>query len=319
MEPHPNLRALNVLRDLPQVADLIELCFSHTMDDDGQRYVRDMRRAGRDSNFLNWAIGIGETASLPLSGYIWEENGRIVGNASLVPFHHRKQRIYLIANVAVHPDHRRRGIARALTERAVRHARQRKIASLWLHVRDDNPGAIQLYSDLGFEERARRTTWSAPGDSEFKLVNDNITVTTRLPRFWAQQLEWLRRNYPDELAWHRPWNFGMLRPGVWNWLTQLFLDTTVQQWAAVAGEQLEAVLTWIPGGYEASLYAALDARSDPRGLTALLSRVRRELAYRKHIPLELPAGQFETAIQAAGFKPDRTLIWMRAEVATLPA
>lgn len=44
---HPHIRPLNVLRDLSAVADLIELCFSPTMDHDGQRYLSDMRRASR--------------------------------------------------------------------------------------------------------------------------------------------------------------------------------------------------------------------------------------------------------------------------------
>ena len=123
-EAHPHLRALNILRDLPAVADLIELCFSNTMDSEGQRYVQDMRRAGRDDSFLRWATKMTETTSLPLTGYIWEENGKIVGNASLVPFRRKNERIYLIANVATHPDFRRRGIARALTERAYAEARK---------------------------------------------------------------------------------------------------------------------------------------------------------------------------------------------------
>ena len=39
-EPHPNVRSMNMFRDLPAVADLIELCFADTMDNDGQRYIR---------------------------------------------------------------------------------------------------------------------------------------------------------------------------------------------------------------------------------------------------------------------------------------
>ena len=78
---HPNIRALNVLRDLSTVADLIELCFANTMDNDGQRYLSDMRRASRDSGFLRWADHVAETTSLPLTGYVWEENNKIVGNA----------------------------------------------------------------------------------------------------------------------------------------------------------------------------------------------------------------------------------------------
>src|SRR5687768_16478612 len=121
-EAHPHLRPLNMLRDLPAVADLIELCFATTMDSEGQRYVQDMRRAGSDASFMRWATRMAETTSLPLTGYVWEEAGRIVGNSSLVPFRHKQQRMYLIANVGVHPDFRRRGIARALTERALQHA-----------------------------------------------------------------------------------------------------------------------------------------------------------------------------------------------------
>ena len=129
-DTHPNLRPLSIMRDLPAVADLIELCFSGTMDSEGKRYVQEMRRAGRDNSFIKWANRATETTSLPLTGYIWEENGDIIGNASLVPFRHNKQRIYLIANVAVHPSHRRKGIARALTERALQHAHEKSYQHL---------------------------------------------------------------------------------------------------------------------------------------------------------------------------------------------
>ena len=56
------------------------------MDNDGQRYLSDMRRASRDDSFLRWASHMSETASLPLMGYVWEQDGRIIGNASLIPF-----------------------------------------------------------------------------------------------------------------------------------------------------------------------------------------------------------------------------------------
>jgi len=54
-EEHPHVRALNVIRDLPTVADLIELCFSNTLDNDGQRYLSDLRRASRDAGLTRWA------------------------------------------------------------------------------------------------------------------------------------------------------------------------------------------------------------------------------------------------------------------------
>jgi GNAT superfamily N-acetyltransferase len=311
--PHPNLRPLSILRDLPAVADLIEVCFSSTMDTEGKRYVQDMRRAGKDNSFIQWANRTAETSSLPLSGYVWEESGKIVGNASLIPFRNKKQQIYLIANIATHPDYRRKGIARALTERAMQHAREKKVNNIWLHVREDNPSAIDLYSNLGFIERARRTSWQAGTDSFAPTLKTDITITSRNPNDWQTQLNWLSRLYPDLLSWHRNWIFTPLRPGLWNWLYLLFWDMNIKQWAALKNNEMEAALAWIPYGRGESLFAATGERSDPDALTSLLLHARRELS-RSYptLALDFPAGEFDQAIQAAGFKSLRTLIWMQA-------
>jgi len=312
-DAHPHLRPLSILRDLPAVADLIELCFSSTMDSEGKRYVQDMRRAGSDNSFLHWANRAAESTSLPLSGYIWDENGKIIGNASLVPFRHNKQRIYLIANVAVHPDFRRRGIARALTERAMQHAREKKVNNIWLHVREDNPDAVDLYTKLGFTERARRTSWQANTDPHAPTLQTDIAITNKNPGDWPTQLNWLSRLYPDFLAWHRNWSFNSLRPGFWNWLYLLFMDMNIRQWGATRNDQLEASLAWIPSGRGESLFAATGKRSDPDALTALLLQARRDLShFYPNIALEFPAAEFDDAIHAAGFKSVRTLIWMQA-------
>ena len=312
-DTHPNLRPLSIMRDLPAVADLIELCFSGTMDIEGKRYVQEMRRAGRDNSFIKWANRTAETTSLPLTGYIWEENGDIIGNASLVPFRHNKQRIYLIANVAVHPSHRRKGIARALTERALQHAHEKKVTNIWLHVRADNPEAVDLYTKLGFTERAQRTSWQAVTDRHAPILETEFAITNRHPLFWQTQLKWLSRLYPDQLAWHRDLNFNSLQPGLWNWLYLLFVDMNVRQWAAVRKGQLHATLSWIPNRRSESLFASAGERSDPEALTALLTQARRELGHLyPNIGLEFPVSEFDNAIRAAGFKSLRTLIWMQA-------
>lgn len=312
-DAHPNLRPLSILRDLPAVADLIELCFSGTMDSEGKRYVQEMRRAGNDNSFVRWASRAAETTSLPLTGYIWEENGDIIGNASLVPFRHNKRHVYLIANVGVHPSHRRKGIARALTERAMQHAREKKADNIWLHVRDDNPEAVDLYTKLGFTERARRTSWQAATDRHAPGLETDIAITSRHPRFWQTQLNWLSRLYPDHLAWHRNLNFNSLRPGLWNWLFLLFVDMNVRQWAAVRKDQLHATLSWIPNGRSESLFAAAGEKCDPEALTVLLIHARREIYHLyPNITLEFPVSEFDDAIRAAGFKPIRTLVWMQA-------
>lgn len=310
---HPNIRPLNMLRDLPAVADLIELCFSSTMDNDGQRYLSDMRRASHDDSFLNWASHMTETASLPLTGYIWEQDGRIVGNASLIPFRDRGRRIYLVANVATHPEYRRRGIGRALTERAMKQAHAKNASAIWLHVREDNPGAIKLYEDLGFQEIARRTTWQTVPDRFLSEPRTDIQIATRQPRFWPLQLDWLHRLYPEALNWYHSWNFNALRPGLWNWFYLLFIDFNIKQWAAIRNDELLATLTWLPqGGRSESVYAATGEGSDGEALTRLLIHARRVLSNHSSLSLDYPAGEMTEAIRAAGFKVRRTLLWMRA-------
>ncbi len=317
---HPHLRPLNMLRDLSAIADLIEVCFSPTMDNEGQRYLSDMRRASRDDSFLRWATHMAETTSLPLMGYVWEQDGRIIGNASLIPFRDKGKRVYLIANVATHPDHRRRGIGRALTERVMKQSRDKKASAIWLHVRDDNYGAIKLYQELGFQEIARRTTWQTNLDSRLPDPETDIRIVPRHPRFWPQQQEWLRRLYPDNLSWYHSWNINALRPGLWNWLYLLFVDFNIRQWAAVRNEELLATVTWMPqGGRAETIYAAtppaLAEVDTPQSeaLASLLTQARRMPAYHSRLTLEYPAGEMAEAIRAAGFKPLRTLLWMRAD------
>lgn len=311
-EAHPNLRPLNVLRDLPHVADLIELCFHKNLDSEGEAYLREMRRAGQAPS---WMSTVENVSSTPLNGYIWEVDGKIVGNASLIPFRHNHRRINMIANVAVHPDYRHRGIGRAVTGQALSHARARGVDEIWLSSRDDNPEALAMYTGLGFREFSRRTSWLAT-ENPVPSTPDPIQIVPRQPRFWNTQREWLARLHPDELAWYRAWNFKGLAPGLWNWLYLFFVDLNLRQWAALQDGQLQAVLSWIPNGTRHEpLWLALGPDSAPDAATSLLVQARRELGRRKLV-LEHPAGPTDEAIRAAGFIPQRTLVWMRTGGAT---
>ena len=319
---HPNIRPLNMFRDLSAVADLIELCFADTMDRDGQRYISDMRRASRDKSFLNWATSMTETASLPLTGFVWEEDKRIIGNASLIPFRDTGKRIYLVANIAVHPEYRRRGIARLLTQRAMRYGWSKKASALWLHVRDDNPGAIQLYTSLGFRGVTRRTNWVAKPDSLFPKPMTDLEIVMRHPRFWTQQRDWLRRLNPEALNWYHPININSLRPGIMNWFYLLFVDMHIKQWAAVHDDKLLAALAWTQTtGRSGSLIAATppmqdDTEQAAEALTQLLIHARHVLSTHTKMSLEYPGGEMTEAFITAGFTERRTLLWMRAMPAT---
>ncbi len=316
----PQLRPLNILTDLPLVADLVESCFAGTLDPEGYRYIQQMRRAGNDSYFMRWAANAMDTVSMPLSGYVWEENHEVVGNVSLVPFKRGGKKVYLIANVAVRPDYRRKGIGRALTMSAMQHTRQRHAQATWLHVRDDNPGAVRLYASLGFRERARRTLWQAAPDRSLGPLGAGTMITSRKTRDWLQQEAWLRQLYPDILAWYQPIPWLSLRPGLGPSLYRFFLEYETRQWAARLDEgQLLGVLAWQPTMEHADrLWAAAPLDGGEGALTALLLHARHTLSWQKNLTLEMPAGQAQEAIQAAGFKPVRTLIWMQADETLLP-
>jgi GNAT superfamily N-acetyltransferase len=308
------LRPLNVLRDLPSVADLIETCFSSTLDPEGRSYIDQMRRNGRDSSFLSWAPRAIETVSLPLSGFVWEDNGRVVGNVSLIPFFKRNQKIFLIANVATHPDYRRRGIARELTMAAMQRAREKRAQAIWLHVRDDNPGAIELYRELGFVERARRTSWQAlSGTTPLGSIHANIRVTPRPSRDWDVQRQWLMRAYPPALDWYQPQGWDMFQPGIVNSIYRAIADINTVQWSAYRDGTLQGVLACQRTSNHAErLWMAVPAKADLDSITLLLLHARRLLGQSRSLVMEYPAGPAAEAIRAAGFIIQRTLCWMEA-------
>lgn len=71
-------------------------------------------------------------------------NGDVVGYLGC---HHIVGEGY-IANIAVHPEHRRRGIARALLSAAIEQGSG--LSRITLEVRQSNTAAIALYESLGF-------------------------------------------------------------------------------------------------------------------------------------------------------------------------
>jgi ribosomal protein S18 acetylase RimI-like enzyme len=312
------LRPLNIVRDLPGVADLVEKSFADTMDAEGRSYIQQMRRAGQDNSFLRWASRAVDSVSMPLSGYIWEENGEIVGNVSLIPYHHARKKYYLIANVAVRPEFRKRGIGRALTEAARQHARQHHAYETWLHVRDDNPGAISIYRSLGFVELVRRTTWQAQADRNISMEPTGMVVTRRTARDWLPQETWLRRIYPDLLNWYQPMPWISLRPGLGPALYRFLSEYDIRHWVARRNGLPVAVVSWQAiMGHANRLWVAVPPAGNEDVLTALLLHVRHALSFRERISLDFPAGQYNASFEAAGFRAHRTLLWMKSDE-TLP-
>ncbi len=295
-----HVRPFQSWRDALPVSRLLEVCF-------------EMNREHRQGwgMFLDRVNRWMQMPFLP-DGYVWEERGEIVGNISLIRIQYRRRSIVLIANVAVHPDFRRRGIARALLEVALESPIARKAGEIWLHVRADNEGAIALYEQLGFQTRAKRTIWHAFTSAEMRSF-DCCTLHSLSRAAWPQAKSWLEAMHPVELGWYHQWNWEDIRPAwetsLWHWLMGL----PVQRWMSLCGKELQAVLIWYPSPRnENGLWLASAPNIQPEAIQSLLWAARRALYLsRRTVYLEHPSGDLDEVFRSAGFFPLRTLLWMR--------
>ena len=301
--------------DLLSVADLIDLCFAQYMDAEGRAYVRHIRRAAQDFRFLSWTAGAHENVSIPLHGYVWEEDGRIVGNLTLIPFLQKGKWLYLIANVAVHPDYRRRGIARQLTERALEHVEEHGASEAWLQVREDNQNAYNLYVSLGFQERAWRSTWhSILPPPPAPVPPATITIQARQMIDWEKQLVWLQETYPPEVAWNLSFSANRLKPSVWNSVMRFFNGGQIEHWTACQYDELMGVVTWEPTHFAQDvLWVAASPAWENEAIRLLLPYVQRSIHNGHTLVVNFPAGRANEAFKQAGFERQNVLVWMEVK------
>jgi ribosomal protein S18 acetylase RimI-like enzyme len=140
-----HIRPFNPARDLAALATLIEVAFGDELAATGSSLAHDMRQMALLGPLL-WATH----AVMPvLTGFVWIEGGRLVGNASLSQ-ESASPATWVLSNVAVLPEYRGRGIASQLLEAAIAHVRSRQGRRLLLQVRAENQLALALYRHRGF-------------------------------------------------------------------------------------------------------------------------------------------------------------------------
>jgi ribosomal protein S18 acetylase RimI-like enzyme len=312
-QPFPrNLRPFDIRKDLLAVADLVELCFANSLDADGRLYIRQMRQAAHNGPLLELASGGGNRVDLPMGGFVWQEDDRVVGNLSLIPHRREGGRVYLIDNVAVLPEYRQRGIARALTQAALEEIESRGQKETWLQVDENNVAAVGLYRSMGFRERLRRTSWrTQPQRDLIVQTNNRLTLRHRQPSDWSAQKNWLLKNYPADVRWQLPVDLKLLQPGLKGGLQRLFSERQVWQWGVEDKRELIAVLSWQSSSLEADrLWLAAEEGKEEDAIPLLASHMHAMLRQGRPLALNYPAGRAEQTFSHAGFQPVRTLIWM---------
>lgn len=314
LEDSNHIRKVDITRDLDTIADLIEMCFPIHLDRDGQKYLQQMRRAARDMRIMGWLATLSELGSSRVSGFVWEEGGKIVGNLSLIPFKRSGKVFHMIANVAVHPDHRRQGIARALTERALGYLRRRNEPYVWLQVRDDNRTAYNLYRSAGFLDRFTRTTWHIrPFEMSDRDADSRTSINLRYrrPGDWATQKAWLGDTYPVMMRWNLPVNFRRFEPGFLQGLSNILDGVFCCHWAVESAKGLLGAITWQKtDSFANNLWLAFPEKDEEQVLRPALRMVLKHVPRKHPLAIDYPKGRCSGVFESLGFHYFRTLVWM---------
>ncbi len=192
------------------MADLIEMVFAPTMDEGGRAAIREMRYMSRMGAGLTVLGRLNEMMLGIKMGYVWVEDGNLIGNVSIYPANlpGGDHRTWIIANVAVHPAYQRRGIARRLMEISLEALRQRGARAAILQVDYHNHIAIHLYERLGFIRERAFDQWQRSSFAPVPPpVDTGVFITRRRRSEWAAELalaEHVRPNTQGGVGWLKP-------------------------------------------------------------------------------------------------------------------
>jgi ribosomal protein S18 acetylase RimI-like enzyme len=256
-------RPMDPGRDMRAVADLIETAFRGELDRTANSLVADMRQLAS----LGPLLTIADRVVPYPSGYVWELDGRVVGNATISPESLAAQR-WFISNVAVHPDHQGRGIGCRLMEAALAGIRRQGGRQVLLQVRSDNEPAQRLYRRLDF----RRF------DTIVELLRSGPLPTGIASRLALRRLhssdgqalmDLARAATPPEVLQVRPLKPRAFRPTLLErlrgLLDGLLGDQLTMRWGYIRDDALVAAISILASGGGTPARLDLTVRPEARG------------------------------------------------------
>jgi ribosomal protein S18 acetylase RimI-like enzyme len=310
----PHIRQIDPWRDGRAVANLLETSFhDEIIDDSGHRMIQSLRNYGV---FDALAFGFG-------TGFVWMENGELIGNAS-VQRNATHRDIWIIGNVATHVAHRNRGIGRAIVEACIHYAIARGARRMALQADETNKPALHLYEKLGFE-RAGAVTHYLRSPVRVRPVETQTSPSAIRTARWSDRAQvWTlaRRNLPELLTFAEPFDKRIYQLG-FRWSLVNALNGNVEQWhvsdALQRGCLIGAVRTRV--NFEGSNHHLELMLSDEAGISEGVALIERALQrFEKYISRPIyaaqsrPHGASHAAFQEMNFQPTRTLVHMNLEI-----
>jgi GNAT superfamily N-acetyltransferase len=316
-EPPSGARRARFPQDVPQITQLVELCFSAVLDYSSRKALRDVRWIAERGNAA-WTISRIFGGLQPdewMFGTVWEEEGRVVGNITLT---HRapESGAWLISNVAVHPSFRRRGIARDLIRYAMDVIRAEGGRTIYLQVDAVNESAVRIYRELGFVEIGGRITWLR-GREEKKLPRPEeiaaapCRISIRKSSEWGEEYALYQEVSPYGTAWNTPLEENTFRTTLWKSIEGVLAGEVERHFFARCGGRVEAALVAFNrfSGWE----GALIQRGGTSGKVeqALLDAAWKVFPPDRGVLLETMPDVSVDSLAKLGFQKRRTFIWMR--------
>lgn len=307
----PHIRSMDARRDGVALADMLERAFAdEPADEEGQAVLRMLRHFGR----FDMSLSYGST------GFVWEEDGRLAGNASLMrnPAH---PDTWVIGNVGTHPDYRGRGIATALVSTCLRYALARGGRWAALQVTEANTSAIGVYARLGFAPMGTVVHYARPAQRYAPAAPgaDAPAVAPRPLRWSDRDFVWrlVRRNLPESLTWAETTSRDDYYPGL-QWRLMNALEGYPTEWRVAPRGAIRARLAH--DAARLSLELMTSATATPADAAALLEAALARFADRCDGPTTATQSRLgdagseaaHTALQRLGFRRTRSLVHMRA-------